>query len=74
MIDGGMIDSQRLAAKGIPIGRVPAITLRNAHLQYIVTWYILFGGFDLGIRWLLLRQECATLYLGSRGQRMRNEC
>ncbi|KAI5305047.1 autophagy protein 13 [Ascosphaera pollenicola] len=25
--------------KGIPIGRVPEVALRNNHVQYIVTWY-----------------------------------
>ena len=29
----------RLVENGIPIGRYPGITLRNAHFQYIVTWY-----------------------------------
>lgn len=28
-------------AKGIPIGRVPEVNLRNTHAQYIFTWYVL---------------------------------
>ncbi|KAF3219135.1 RNA polymerase II mediator complex subunit [Orbilia oligospora] len=28
-------------SKGIPIGRVPEVNLRNNHFQYIVTWYSL---------------------------------
>ncbi|KAF3941393.1 hypothetical protein ABW19_dt0205982 [Dactylella cylindrospora] len=34
----GLMDRE---AKGIPIGRVPEVTLRNNHFQYIVTWYSL---------------------------------
>jgi cytochrome oxidase assembly protein ShyY1 len=37
-VDGGILDATRMAENGIPIGRYPGITLRNAHLQYIVTW------------------------------------
>ncbi|KAG6840916.1 hypothetical protein C0991_003258 [Blastosporella zonata] len=32
-------------SKGIPIGRAPTIDLRNAHLSYVITWYVV-GGFD----------------------------
>ncbi|KAJ8522036.1 hypothetical protein ONZ45_g1357 [Pleurotus djamor] len=28
---------------GIPIGRPPTVTLRNAHLSYVITWYMLSG-------------------------------
>ena len=38
-LDGGLLDAEKLTEKGIPIGRYPGITLRNAHFQYIVTWY-----------------------------------
>lgn len=34
-----MIDAEKMVEKGEPIGRYPGITLRNAHFQYIVTWY-----------------------------------
>lgn len=26
--------------KGIPIGRAPTVDLRNAHLSYVITWYV----------------------------------
>jgi surfeit locus 1 family protein len=41
IVDGGLIEAEKLAEQGMPIGRYPGITLRNAHLQYIVTWYSL---------------------------------
>ena len=41
MEDGGLVDAERLTEEGTPIGRYPGITLRNAHFQYIVTWYAL---------------------------------
>jgi cytochrome oxidase assembly protein ShyY1 len=37
--DGGLTDAEIMVEKGQPIGRYPGITLRNAHFQYIVTWY-----------------------------------
>ena len=40
--DGGLVDAERLTEEGTPIGRYPGITLRNAHFQYIVTWYVLY--------------------------------
>jgi cytochrome oxidase assembly protein ShyY1 len=39
MAEGGLIDAEKLVEQGAPIGRYPGITLRNAHFQYIVTWY-----------------------------------
>jgi cytochrome oxidase assembly protein ShyY1 len=38
-VEGGLIDAEKLMEQGTPIGRYPGITLRNAHFQYIVTWY-----------------------------------
>lgn len=38
-IDGGLLDAEKMVEQGLPIGRYPGITLRNAHFQYIVTWY-----------------------------------
>jgi len=37
-VDGGLLDAEKLTEQGMPIGRYPGITLRNAHFQYIVTW------------------------------------
>ncbi|OJJ84202.1 cytochrome oxidase assembly protein SHY1 [Aspergillus glaucus CBS 516.65] len=34
-----MIEAYDREAKGIPIGRAPAVNLRNNHGQYIMTWY-----------------------------------
>jgi cytochrome oxidase assembly protein ShyY1 len=42
IIDGGLIDAEKLVEKGTPIGRYLGLTLRNAHFQYIVTWYVCF--------------------------------
>lgn len=33
-----MIETYDREAKGIPIGRAPAVNLRNNHSQYIITW------------------------------------
>ena len=38
ILDGGLLDAEKLTEQGMPIGRYPGITLRNAHFQYIVTW------------------------------------
>lgn len=40
-LEGGIVDADRLVEQGMPIGRYPGITLRNAHFQYIITWYVL---------------------------------
>ena len=40
-LEGSIVDADRLVEQGMPIGRYPGITLRNAHFQYIVTWYVL---------------------------------
>jgi cytochrome oxidase assembly protein ShyY1 len=39
IVEGSMIEAEKLVEEGMPIGRYPGITLRNAHFQYIVTWY-----------------------------------
>ena len=40
-----------MTEQGMPIGRYPGITLRNAHLQYIVTWYVSpYGGDVDGVK------------------------
>lgn len=36
-----------MLAKGIPIGRPPTVTLRNAHLSYVLTWYAFASGIIL---------------------------
>lgn len=33
-----LLESYHREEKGIPIGRAPAVNLRNTHVQYIVTW------------------------------------
>jgi len=35
-----LLESYRREEKGIPIGRAPEVNLRNNHVQYIVTWYV----------------------------------
>ncbi|KAF8167674.1 mitochondrial protein required for respiration [Crassisporium funariophilum] len=30
-------------SKGLPVGRVPTVDLRNSHLSYVITWYALSG-------------------------------
>jgi hypothetical protein len=35
--------------KGIPIGRAPSIDLRNAHLSYVITWYVFLNNLLDGI-------------------------
>jgi len=35
-----LLESYAREAKGIPIGRTPEVNLRNNHVQYIVTWYV----------------------------------
>lgn len=39
IVEGGLVEAEKFTENGIPIGRYPGITLRNAHFQYIVTWY-----------------------------------
>ena len=74
-LEGSVVDAERLVEQGMPIGRYPGITLRNAHLQYIVTWYVvLYTLVDVGIHWLLLLLGCVILCFEDRGQRMRREC
>ncbi len=29
-----------MEARGVPIGRLPEVDLRNNHAQYIFTWYV----------------------------------
>ncbi|EXJ93776.1 hypothetical protein A1O1_02169 [Capronia coronata CBS 617.96] len=43
-------------AKGIPIGRIPEVNLRNTHVQYIVTWYSLSAATALML-WMVLRKK-----------------
>ena len=35
---GTLAESDRRIAKGLPIGRVPSLDIRNNHLEYIITW------------------------------------
>ena len=35
------VETQQRMRKGIPVGRPAEVNLRNNHLQYIVTWYVL---------------------------------
>ena len=35
------VETQERMRKGIPVGRPAEVNLRNNHLQYIVTWYVL---------------------------------
>ena len=53
-LEGSIVDGERLVEQGLPIGRYPGITLRNAHFQYIVTWYVLlYMVVDVGTHWPL---------------------
>jgi len=36
-----LLEAYHREAKGIPIGRAPEVNLRNNHVQYIVTWYVI---------------------------------
>ncbi|KAK5955855.1 surf-like protein [Knufia fluminis] len=36
-----LLETYRREEKGIPIGRAPEVNLRNNHVQYIVTWYVM---------------------------------
>lgn len=37
-----LLEAYRREEKGVPIGRAPAVNLRNNHAQYIFTWYVFF--------------------------------
>lgn len=64
------MEADRKIEQGIPIGRYPGITLRNAHLQYIVTWYSYYERKLMeGIPWQLSRRGCVTLYFADQGRR-----
>ncbi|KAF9502419.1 mitochondrial protein required for respiration [Pleurotus eryngii] len=43
VFEGHAGEAALMLAKGIPIGRPPTVTLRNAHLSYVLTWYLLSG-------------------------------
>jgi cytochrome oxidase assembly protein ShyY1 len=73
--DGGLLDAEQLVEKGMPIGRYPGITIRNAHFQYIVTWYAsILRGINIGILLHLLQRECVIFFFDVRGLLMRNGC
>jgi len=73
-VDGGLVDAERLTEEGTPIGRYPGITLRNAHFQYIVTWYALKFLVRLtgGIHLPLWRVGCVISCFGGPERHMRS--
>lgn len=34
-------EAASLLDKGVPVGREPTVNLRNSHLSYVITWYVL---------------------------------
>lgn len=38
--EGHAGDANIKLSKGIPVGRAPTVDLRNAHLSYVITWYV----------------------------------
>lgn len=38
--EGHAGDAATRELKGIPIGRAPTVDVRNAHLSYVITWYV----------------------------------
>jgi len=48
----GTLDRQM---KGIPIGRLPEVNLRNNHTQYIFTWYALAAATSI-MFWMVVRK------------------
>ena len=38
--EGHAGDANTKLSKGIPVGRTPTVDLRNAHLSYVITWYV----------------------------------
>ena len=41
------VETQERMRKGIPVGRPAEVNLRNNHLQYIVTWYVLIWNYTM---------------------------
>lgn len=38
--DGHAGDAAANLSKGVPVGRSATIDVRNAHLSYVITWYV----------------------------------
>ncbi|KAJ5219878.1 hypothetical protein N7468_009082 [Penicillium chermesinum] len=51
-----LLDSYDRQAKGIPIGRIAEVNLRNNHSQYIFTWYGLSLATSIML-WMLVRKK-----------------
>ncbi|KAL0951508.1 hypothetical protein HGRIS_008193 [Hohenbuehelia grisea] len=41
IFEGHAGEAASRVAKGMPVGRPPTVDLRNAHLSYVITWYML---------------------------------
>lgn len=38
--EGHAGDAAAFLSKGVPIGRPATVDVRNAHLSYVITWYV----------------------------------
>ena len=46
--EGNIGEANQRIAKGVPVGRAPAVAFRNQHASYAVTWFVPGSTVEIG--------------------------